>query len=197
MGNLASDLPLDLDGFLAWEEARHERFERVAGIVRMMSDGTAAHDLLATNLIAALRPRLRGGPCAVHGANLKVVSRAADAAMYPDLFVRCTDLNLAATACEEPVIVFEVLSASTAQHDLARKKHAHQAIPSLRTIVYVSQADASIEVVRRSESGWHARFIEGMDAVLELPEIDAVIPFAGIYEDVEFPPPPPAEPRAL
>lgn len=189
MGNLASDLALDLDGFLAWEEAQLERYERVAGIVRMMSGGTAAHDRIALNIARALHPQVRGGACSVQGANLKVVSRAVGAVMYPDVFVRCGQPLQQETSCEDPVVVFEVLSASTAQHDLTRKKHAYQAIESLRAIVYISQADASIEIVRRSASGWDAQFIEGEDAVLELPEIGAAIAFSEIYEDVDFPQP--------
>ena len=33
MGNLASDLELDLDGFLDWEGRQDERFERLDGVV--------------------------------------------------------------------------------------------------------------------------------------------------------------------
>jgi hypothetical protein len=40
MGNLASDLQLDLDGFLDWEGRQDERFERLDGVGRMMSGGT-------------------------------------------------------------------------------------------------------------------------------------------------------------
>ena len=83
MGNLAPDLEFDLNGFLDWEGRQDERFERLDGVVRMMSGGTSGHDLIAANLIAALRPRLRGGPCVVQGSNLKIVARAAGAVMYP------------------------------------------------------------------------------------------------------------------
>jgi Uma2 family endonuclease len=190
MGNLASNLELDLDGFLAWEGRQDERFERLDGVVRMMSGGTSGHDLIAANLIAALRPRLRGGPCAVQGSNLKVVARAAGAVMYPDLFVRCSPLESTATTCETPVVVIEVLSTSTAQRDLTRKKYAYQSIPSVAAIVYVSQREPWVDIVRRTEHGWADGYVEGMDAILELPEIKVALPLAEIYEDVAFEPAP-------
>jgi Uma2 family endonuclease len=81
--------PLDLEGFLDWEERQRERFELAGGVVRMMAGGTEDHDRIAINIAAALRTRLRGTPCSAHGSNLKLLSRAMGASMYPDAFVRC------------------------------------------------------------------------------------------------------------
>lgn len=193
MVTLAPGLPLDLDGFLDWEGRQAERFERLDGVVRMMSGGTSGHDLIGANLIAALRPRLRGGPCVVQGSNLKIVARASGAVMYPDLFVRCGPLAADATRCETPVVVVEVLSTSTAQRDLTRKKYAYQSIPTVRAIVHVSQREAWVDIVRRTEHGWADGYVEGMEAVLELPEIGVAVPLAEIYEDVAFEPVPPED----
>jgi Uma2 family endonuclease len=152
--------------------------------------GTRGHSLIGADLIAALRPRLRGGPCALQGSNLEVVARAAGAVTYPDLFVRCSPLETTATACETPVVVFEVLSTSTAQDDLSRKKYAYQSIPSVRAIIFVSQREAWGDIVRRTEHGWADGYVEGIDAMLELPEIGVAVPLAEIYEDVTFEPVP-------
>ena len=85
----APTAPLTYDSFLAWEERQPERFELVGGVVRLMAGGTEGHDRIGGKIFAALRTRLRGMPCSAHGSNLKVVSRAAGAVMYPDAFVRC------------------------------------------------------------------------------------------------------------
>jgi Uma2 family endonuclease len=190
MGNLASDLQLDLDGFLDWEGRQDERFERLDGVGRMMSGGTAAHDRIAGNLYMALRTRLREMGCNVHLSNLKVVARKVGAVMYPDLFVRCGGLLQQEVSTEDPVVVFEVLSTSTAQRDLTRKKYAYQSIPSVAAIVYVSQREPWVDIVRRTEHGWADGYVEGMDAILELPEIKVALPLAEIYEDVAFEPAP-------
>jgi Uma2 family endonuclease len=191
MGSLATDLALDLDGFLDWEERQAERFERVDGVVRMISGGTAAHDRIAGNLYIALRTELRGkGGCNVHLSNLKVVARQVGSVMYPDLFVRCGGLLQQEVSTDDPVVVFEVLTTSTAQYDLTRKKYAYQSMPSVRAIVFVSQREAWVDIVRRTEHGWADGYVEGMEAVLELPEINVSVPLAEIYEDVAFEPAP-------
>lgn len=178
--------PLALDAFLAWEEAQEARFELVGGVVRLMAGGTEGHDRLATNLIIAFGTRLRGSPCSVHGSNLKVVSRAAGAVMYPDLLIRCGRRDDRRTSVEDPLIVVEVLSEGTARHDLIRKRIAYEAMPSLRRIVYVAVDEARLDMrVRRPDGHWQDEAVSGIAAALALPEIDLVVPMAEVYADSE------------
>ena len=51
------------DQFLAWVVGREQRFELVEGEVVMMAGAGRRHDAIVVNLIAALHPQLRGGPC--------------------------------------------------------------------------------------------------------------------------------------
>lgn len=179
--------PLTFDAFLAWEERQRERFELVGGVVRLMAGGTEGHDRIGLNIAAALRIRLRGAPCSAHGSNLKVVSRAAGAVMYPDAFVRCGPRDDRRTTTDDPAVVFEVLSESTLKHDLIRKRLAYEAIPSLRRIVYVSVDEARIDMRVRAEDGsWGDEAVEGLGALVRLPEIGVELPLAEIYEDTEL-----------
>ena len=176
--------PLDLDGFLDWEERQPERFELAGGVVRMMAGGTEDHDRIAGNIFAALRTRLRGKPCSAHGSNLKLLSRAKGASMYPDVFVRCGPREGGRTRVDDAVLVFEVLSEGTAQLDLTRKRMAYEAILTLRRIVYVSTAEARLDVRVRGEDGvWRDETVEGLEDALRLPEIEASMPMTEIYED--------------
>ncbi|MCS6877244.1 MAG: Uma2 family endonuclease [Geminicoccaceae bacterium] len=178
---------LSLEGFLAWENARPERFERVGGVVRMMAGGTAEHDQIAINLASELHLRLRGSPCTVHGSNLKVVSPRGDV-MYPDVFVRCGPARRGATAVDDPVLAVEVLSPSTAAFDLTRKRLAYQSIPSLRAVLYVHPDRMRIDLMRRREGFWvDEEAAEGPDAVLPLPELAIELPLAAVYEGVPLP----------
>jgi hypothetical protein len=54
----------------------------------------------------------------------------------------------------------------------------------------VSQREPWVDIVRRTEHGWADGYVEGMDAILELPEIKVALPLAEIYEDVAFEPAP-------
>ncbi len=113
--------------------------------------------------------------------------------MYPDLVVRCAPLPVGATRCETPVVIVEVLSTSSAQRNLTRKKYAYHSIPTVAAIVYVSQREPWVDIVRLTEHGWAYGYVEGMGAVLELPEIGVAVPLALIYEDVAFEPAPAEE----
>lgn len=176
--------PLSLDDFLVWEEHQPERFELAGGIVRMMAGGTEDHDRIGGNIFAALRTGLRGKPCSAHGSNLKLLSRAAGASMYPDVFVRCGPREGGRTRVEDAVIAFEVLSEGTAQFDLTRKRLAYEAIPSLRRLVYVSTVEARLDVRVRGEDGsWRDETVEGLAGVLALPELEVHLTMREIYED--------------
>ena len=176
--------PLDLEGFLDWEERQQERYELAGGVVRMMAGGTEDHDRIGLNIATALRTRLRGQPCSAHGSNLKLLSRSLGASMYPDVFVRCGPREGGRTRTEDAVIVFEVLSEGTAQFDLTRKRMAYEAIPTLRRIVYVSTVEARVDVRVRGEDGnWRDEPVEGLAAEVRLPEIDGTLAMAEVYEE--------------
>ena len=134
-----ANVPTEPRAFVAWENRRKARYELIGGEVRLMAGGSRAHDVVAGNLLAALHLALRGKDCDVHGSNLKVVSPAG-MVTYPDVFVRCGPLADEAIECQDPVVVFEVLSPSTRSEDLVRKRWGYQAIPTLAHLVYVDAA---------------------------------------------------------
>lgn len=172
-----------LDGFLDWEERQAERYEYVGGVVRLMSGGTEGHDRISVNLIRLLSTALRGTPCSVHASNLKIVTRVGNASMYPELFVRCGPRDDRRTRSEDPVIVFEVLSESTAQYDLTRKRLAYETIPTLKRIVFVSQDEPRLDMrVRGPDGVWQDEVVDGLDLQLDLPELGLHLPLAEIYE---------------
>lgn len=186
MDSAALAAPSGLHAFLDWELRRPERFELVGGVVRLVAGGSEDHDRIAGNIFAALRVRLRGSPCSAHGSNLKVVSRAANAIMYPDIFVRCGPRDGARPWIEDPLVVVEVLSESTAKHDLTRKRLAYEAIPTLHRIVYVSLDEPRLDLRVRGEDGfWRDDTAEGLGGTLALPELGLTVPLAEIYEDSE------------
>jgi len=184
MASTALKAPTTLNEFLAWEDEQDERYEFLDGLVRMMTGGTEDHDRLSVNLIALLRNALRGGPCSVHASNLKVVSRAGNASMYPELFVRCGLREGKRTWIEDAVVAVEVLSRRTAKDDLTRKRRAYTLLPTMRVIVYASQDEPRLDLVRRQADGGFAdEVVEGLGGTLDLPEIGARLAMAEIYED--------------
>jgi Uma2 family endonuclease len=62
----------DVDDFLAWVQGQRERYEFVGGRLVMRAGGSEDHNDIQVNLLAALKRRLRGGPCKPNGSDLLV-----------------------------------------------------------------------------------------------------------------------------
>ena len=176
--------PMSLEQFLAWEERQPLRYEFDGFQPVAMTGGTAAHSAIQRNLIIALGTRLRGKPCQPHGSELKI--QVAGRIRYPDAFVVCTPIPPRSTVVTEPVVVFEVLSDSTASDDLVVKNAEYRATPSIQRYVILQQTKAAAIVFSRRGEDWLTDLIAGDDAVVRLPEAGIEIPLLEIYADVEF-----------
>ncbi|MBK6694598.1 MAG: Uma2 family endonuclease [Myxococcales bacterium] len=76
---------------------------------------------------------------------------------FPDISVVCGDLERAsddANAITNPALLVEVLNPSTEDYDQGEKLRHYQQIPSLEAVVFVSQSERMVSVVRRTWSGW-------------------------------------------
>ncbi|MGH7152978.1 MAG: Uma2 family endonuclease [Acetobacteraceae bacterium] len=182
--NVALRKPMTLQQFLAWEDQQDLRYEFDSFQPRAMTGGTDAHSAIQANLIAALNVRLRGKRCRVRGSDLKI--HVAGRIRYPDAFVFCTPVPPKTKVVTDPVIVFEVLSDSTASEDLVVKNAEYRATPSVRRYVVLQQDSAAAIVFSHKGEDWVTELVSGNEAVLSLPEIDLEIRLADIYADVEF-----------
>lgn len=175
-----------VDEFLAWEERQEERYEFVGGVITLMAGGTENDDLVGMNVARALGNRLAGTPCRVHGSNLKVRSPAG-AIMYPNAFVRCGPGRGDRTVVDDPVLVVEVLSPSTQQADLTRKRWAYQAIPTVQAILLVAADEARVEVARRGPNGrWVSEVRVGLEASIPVEDLGIELPLAEVYAGADL-----------
>lgn len=188
--NFALRKPTSLAEFLSWEERQELRYEFDGFQPIAMTGGTAAHAAIQRNILFALTGRLRGKLCQPYGSDLKI--EVAGRIRYPDAFVVCTPVANTARIVTDPVIVFEVLSASTTETDLVTKNAEYRATPSIQRYVILSQTEAAAMIfVRRGEEWMSEVVMEG--GHLPLPEIDADIPLAELYADIDLSAPPEAE----
>ncbi len=180
----ASPKPMSLEEFVAWEERQELRYEYDGLEIRAMTGGTLAHAVIQSGLLRALGIRLRGGPCRVVGSELKV--RTETSVRYPDALITCTRADSRSTFAPEPVVIFEILSKSTARLDLGAKNAEYQSIASLRVYVVLDQSAISAQVFRRDEAGEWTYAVVGAEGALDLAEVGVTVPMAEIYEDVEL-----------
>ena len=77
---------------------------------------------------------------------------------YPDASVFCDQGERRsdnAKAFDDPRVLFEILSASTARTDLRTKLDEYKELASVDTIVFVDIADERLRIVQRTEAhGW-------------------------------------------
>ena len=177
--------PLSLDDFLAWERRQERPFEFDGFAPVAMNGGTVAHSEIATNLVEALRRQLRSGPCRAFRGDLKIV--VAGRVRYPDVVVSCTTVGDDADILPEPVVVFEVLSPTTAAVDRIVKNQEYRATPSIRHYVMLEQTRAAATLFSRQGDDWVGRVLTG-DTTLAFPEIGVALPLHEAYAGVTFPP---------
>ena len=104
---------------------------------------------------------------------------------YPDGVVLCSPVDRTATVVYDPVVVFEVLSPSTARDDRIVKAREYQATPSVQRYVMLEQDSVSATVYARSGETWTHEILIA-DSILALPEIEVELPLAELYEGVVF-----------
>jgi Uma2 family endonuclease len=177
--------PWTQERFLSWAEAQDERYEFDGLLPVAMTGGTLAHSVITQNVHAALRARLRGGSCRPLGPDAAVAT-VGNALRFPDALVTCAKLDLAARIVPDPVIVFEVLSASTSRTDRIDKVREYAAVASIRRYVILESTSVGLTVMSRAtaDESWRVTVLT-KDDVLQLPEIGVEIPVGSFYEDVE------------
>ncbi len=167
--------------YLDLERVSPIKHEYVAGRLYAMTGTSDAHNIIALNLATVLRNYLRGSPCRVFMADVKLRIGQAEAYYYPDLMVSCekaADRHYR----EQPVLLVEVLSESTVAYDAGEKRRAYQSVESLREYVVISQECMDVRVYRRDETGWQMSiYTDG--AVIPLQSVELEIPIEQLYEE--------------
>lgn len=188
MSQPASRLTFTFDDYLEWENRQPIRHEFVRGEVFAMTGATDLHNEVSGNLYTLLRRHLRGTPCRVFMADVKVRVETADCGFYPDLLVTCAESDRADRYVKRsPLLVVEVLSASTAAFDVGDKFAAYRQLDSLREYVLVDQERVRVQIYRRLDNQWLVDSV-GPGERLRLESIDLECPVEAVYEDLSEPP---------
>ena len=141
------------------------------------------------NIRAGLLGLLRGTPCRTFGSEIKVWMPHANSFAYPDFLVICGERRLRAGArdvVENPVLIGEVLSASTAEYERTQKFGFYRSIPELRQYVLAWQDKPRVEVFTLVNGFWVFKDYDSMDHVVSLDAVGVSLSMSAIYEDISF-----------
>lgn len=171
--------------FLAWEAMQELRWEFDGFQPVAMTGSTDAHAAIQGNIITALTTRLRGTPCYARGLDIKV--QIGSKYRYPDAFVSCTPVARGSTSAADPVVIFEVLSESTARTDRILKLMEYRLLPSVQRYIMLEQNESVATVVTRGETGWSLEMLDA-NGTLAMPEIGIEVAMAELYDGLDLTP---------
>ncbi|WP_367870382.1 Uma2 family endonuclease [Luteolibacter sp. Populi] len=189
MATFLQPSPVSIEDYLAGEDCSETKHEFIGGAVYAMADGTNDHAAISANAVGALGGLLRGKPCRPFTCNAKVRIEYPDHTRfyYPDAQVVCLGNPGSDRFQEYPAVIIEVLNDSTRRIDLSEKRDAYLTIPSLKVLLLVdSERPYVLAHRRRGEGGFAGEEWQGLDAVIPLPEIEAELALADLYERIAF-----------
>ena len=186
MSDLAEAQSISVEEYLAGEAVAPVRHEYIAGEVFAMAGATEEHATIAGNVFALLRAHVRGSPCRVYIADMKLRVEPASAFFYPDVFVTCDARDVAEPLAKRHArVIIEVLSESTEGYDRGVKFADYRRIESLDEYVLIDSRSRSCEVFRRRPEGWLLDPVPE-DGRLVLHSIGFECSLDAMYEDVVF-----------
>ena len=172
--------------YLAYERDSGLKHEYDDGEIIAMAGGTRRHNALASRISAALEAGRKPG-CVAFQSDQKVRVLATGKATYPDASMVCGPIegdpaDASGATITNPVLLVEVLSASTEEEDRGNKWQHYQLIPSLDEYILVSQVEPRIESYQRLPGGaWEYR--DTTAGTLQL-RSGAVFDLARLYADL-------------
>lgn len=180
--------PLTIAEYDRFVEAQHDdrEWELVEGELVMMGNPTENHEQIAGNVGAPLKLAMDAAGCRSDQGGMRV-QRSSDSRgkdkTKPDIVVRCGPRQNQ-TYVTDPLVVVEVLSPSTMDHDRGGKLKFYKSLPTLRHIALIYQDQMRVEHYERTEEGWRLDVLTSPSTVLRFDAVDFEIALDCIDFDV-------------
>src|SRR5439155_1172548 len=178
--------------YLAVDREAEFKSEYHAGEIFAMAGASENHDTITVNVTVLLGSQVRGGPCRLSTADMRVRIPAADRYAYPDVTVVCGERQFADGRRDvllNPTLVVEVLSPSTEAYNRGEKAAAYRQLASLQEYLLIAQDRPHVEQYTRQPDGrWLLSETDDMAAAVHLPSIGCDLALADLYDGVTFGP---------
>ncbi len=186
MGYAKLKTKIDVGEYLEGEEISPIRHEYLYGDVWAMAGTSDRHNIIAGNIFAHLWSHLRDSLCTPFMENMKV-RVSPDVFYYPDILVSCTEHPESRYYRDDPKMIIEVTSPTTAHIDRREKLYAYQKMPSVHEVVLVDQEKIAVEIHRRQPDGrWITYYFDSSDEEFTLESVELTLSLAEVYRRVTF-----------
>jgi Uma2 family endonuclease len=192
-----SSLPeshVTVEEYFALDEASPVKLEYYQGQVYAMGGALEPHNIIGGNAFFQLKLQLRGGGCRVYQSDQRITTGDG---MFtcPDVSVACNPrfFEPSRRTLLNPVLIVEVLSASTEFHDRTGKFESYQTIESLKDYLLISSDRMHCDLyTRQSDGKWVLTTARHSEDVLDLPSCSCRLKLADAYAYVVLPAIPPS-----
>lgn len=182
--NIHTKMPATADEFLRWNKGREGKREFVRGkVVEMMINVTENHYRLAARLVVQLAGQLSDEEFIVGSADFGVMTR--DGVRFPDVMVHRPG-NGRDLATVKPLLIVDVLSASSIADDFGAKAQDYLALASLQQYLVASQDEVRVWLWSRGDDGTWTKpeMIEGSPGPLYLPGLGVSLDLGRLYSGI-------------
>jgi Uma2 family endonuclease len=175
-----------LDEYFSIEEMSEVRHEYSGGEIFAMSGGSRNHNQIAQNLTRAF-DSLRSKGCRSYLTDVRLKTPAG-LYTYPDVMAISGPAALTGDRLEtvtNPVVLAEVLSASTRDYDCGQKFDLYRAIPTLRDCLLVDQYAVEVEHRWLDGAVWRSDRHTHPEDRVKLTGVPVTLVVEAMYELVE------------
>ncbi|MFZ4507232.1 MAG: Uma2 family endonuclease [Fimbriimonas sp.] len=146
-----------LEDYRAQEETSAIRHEFYGGQIYPMTGASPRHNDIKGNISGTLFSLLRGSACRGRSSDMRVKIEATGFHTYPDYLIICGEGEYPPddpNSLLNPIVIFEIFSPATEEHDRTFKMDQYRLIPGLRKYILVSQDEVRVEVYEPNNIGW-------------------------------------------
>jgi len=179
-----------VEEYLELEVNAETRSEYRNGEIISMTGGTPNHNEIAVNLLAFLKPLLRGKPYRLFSADQRLWIPAFNQHTYPDVMVAAKPLEMQTgrkDTITNPCFIAEVLSRSTKNYDRSEKFAAYRTIDTFQEYLLIDQYRIHVEHhVKTAVNQWLFSEYDDPAVTLSLKLLDLQIQIADLYDNIDF-----------
>ena len=176
--------------YLALEEKAEYRSEYRHGEIVAMAGASVNHNRIAKNSAYAIDEALAGKPCETFIGDVRLWIEQKQLYTYPDVMLICGDLKFVGDRTDtvnNPIVIIEVLSESTAAYDRGEKFQAYWTLEGFEEYVLVDQHRMQVEYFQqKSEKEWKLLVLTKANDILSLESVGVEIPLRKIYQNVTW-----------
>ena len=176
--------------YLELEEKAEYKSEYRDGEIVPMTGGTTNHNKIALNFCRKFPLTINGQNYDIYIGDVRLWIPSYRQYTYPDVMVVKGNPIYEGTGTStvtNPMLIVEVLSKSTQEHDRTDKFRYYRSIPEFQEYILIDQYSFYGEqYVKQADGKWLFSDYEGEDAILQLVSVQFQISFQQLYKRVNF-----------